>query len=250
MSVSRDYKVYQDQIALHRGKLSEDQAFLDFEFKVEEQSLELIEHQSRHKAALLGQNFKNIDPSLKNAEIYQHGLETSIILIDDRLPEVDFEGYFMLNGKAVTSKNIQAINEEARKMVESLPKSPRKAKASTLRIHNAEIPLDQIRFTGLDEASFSIPLEQVSFDYIALVKDKEYCQVAVAGGGTGGSFVAKGAAGKGANTIVADYFNDLGGTKTMGGVMGYYHGVTSNGFFKNKMKKQKGQLLRITCQQK
>ncbi|AEL27501.1 FAD-dependent oxidoreductase [Cyclobacterium marinum] len=234
LSVSRDYKVYQDQIALHRGKLSEDQAFLDFEFKVEEQSLELIEHQSRHKAALLGQNFKNIDPSLKNAEIYQHGLETSIILIDDRLPEVDFEGYFMLNGKAVTSKNIQAINEEARKMVESLPKSPRKAKASTLRIHNAEIPLDQIRFTGLDEASFSIPLEQVSFDYIALVKDKEYCQVAVAGGGTGGSFVAKGAAGKGANTIVADYFNDLGGTKTMGGVMGYYHGVTSNGFFKKQ----------------
>ena len=56
----------------------------------------------------------------------------------------------------------------------------------------------------------------------------------VAGGGTGGAFAAVGAAEKGANTIVVDYFSDLGGTKTMGGVMGYYHGVRDNEFFKKQ----------------
>tara|TARA_R110002124_G_scaffold287328_1_gene472942 strand:- start:43154 stop:46315 length:3162 start_codon:yes stop_codon:yes gene_type:complete len=234
LPISSDYNIFQDQITFHRGKLSEDQGYLDFEFKVDKQSFEEIEHQARHKAAELGQNFKILDPSLKNAEIFQYGLETSLILKDDQLPEVGLEGYFMLSGKTITSKNILAINEEAKKLIKSLPRNSSNTKASTLMINSANIPIEQIQFSKLDESSFSIPLQQVTFDYNFLVKDKEYCQVAVAGGGTGGAFVAKGAAGKGANTIVADYFNDLGGTKTMGGVMGYYHGLTSNGFFKEQ----------------
>lgn len=234
LSISPNYTVFQDQIAFHKGKLSEDQAFLNFEFEVDKQSLEDIEHQARHKAALLGQNFKNLDPSLKNAEIYQNAFETSLYLKDDQLPEVNLKGYHMLRGKPITSRSILEIKGEANKLVNSLSGKSGNGKTSTLRIHSGEIPIEKIHFSKLDESSFSIPLQQVTFDYNSLVKDKEYCQVAVAGGGTGGSFVAKGAAGKGANTIVADYFNDLGGTKTMGGVMGYYHGVTSNGFFKQQ----------------
>src|SRR5690606_17663940 len=51
---------------------------------------------------------------------------------------------------------------------------------------------------------------------------------------------ALGAAEKGVNTIVVDYFNDLGGTKTMGSVMGYYHGVKENNFFKKHVDEAEG----------
>src|SRR3546814_10738732 len=45
---------------------------------------------------------------------------------------------------------------------------------------------------------------------------------------------AIGAVSKGANTIVADFFQDLGGTKTMCGVMGYYHGYRNQPYFKQQ----------------
>src|SRR5690606_33952292 len=58
-------------------------------------------------------------------------------------------------------------------------------------------------------------------------------EVLVAGGGTAGAVAAIGALEKGAQAQVVDYFNDLGGTKTMGGVMGYYLGITDNNYIRN-----------------
>lgn len=94
-------------------------------------------------------------------------------------------------------------------------------------------PYSALKTTPWNEPGLSIPLQNVTFDF-GLVANQEQCQVLVAGGGTGGAFAATGAAEKGANTIVVDYFNDLGGTKTMGGVMGYYHGYRDNKFFKKQ----------------
>jgi hypothetical protein len=234
LSVPSEFGLYRDQLGFHNGKLSDQQLFLEFEFAVENQSLEEIEHQARHKGAKLGKAFKKIDPSLSNAQIYQYGMETSLTLKDESLPEVKLKGHHLLLGKPVSSKNILAMDKEAQKLVQSMAYGRKNKNTKSLYIVGNEIPLKNIHFSELEEPLFSIPMQQVSFDFQTLISNEEYCQVSVAGGGTGGAFVAKGAAEKGANTIVTDYFNDLGGTKTMGGVMGYYHGVTDNGFFKKQ----------------
>ncbi len=234
VQVSPELGLYENKLQFHKGKLSENQQFLEFEFTVDNQSLEDIEHQARHKAAQLGRTFKNLDSSLANAQIYQYGIETSLFLEDERLPKAKLKGHFMLLGKPVSSKNIVAMQNDAINLLKGMSYSGRNKKPSSLELIGGEIAIRNLQFFELEEPQFSIPMQKVTFDYHSHISDKEYCQVSVAGGGTGGAFVAKGAAEKGANTIVLDYFNDLGGTKTMGGVMGYYHGVTDNGYFKKQ----------------
>ncbi|WP_154857317.1 FAD-dependent oxidoreductase [Cyclobacterium xiamenense] len=234
MDVSPEFGLYENKLYSHHGKLSDEQLYLEFEFAVGKQDLEEIEQQARHKAAQLGKRLKDLDGSFSNAQIYQYGMETSLVLEDDRLPEVKVKGHYLLPGKPVSGPGILAMEQGAKLLIQSLSFSGKRRKATALLTVGEEIPIGNIRFSAIEEPLFSIPLKKVSFDYQTHISKKEYCQVSVAGGGTGGAFVAKGAAEKGANTIVTDYFNDLGGTKTMGGVMGYYHGVTDNGFFKKQ----------------
>lgn len=234
VQVTDAFGLHENMLAFHCSKLSDDQLYMDFEFAVASQSLEEIEHEARHKAAQLGKSLKEIDPSLGSAQIYQYGIETSLILEDDELPQPKLQGHYMLQGRRVDGKNILAMDQEAKKLLEGMNFSTKAGKTTSLSVIGAEIPSSSVNFFELEEPGFSIPMQGVSFDYSTIIPNREYCQVSVAGGGTGGAFVAKGASEKGANTIVTDYFNDLGGTKTMGGVMGYYHGVTDNGYFKKQ----------------
>jgi hypothetical protein len=94
-----------------------------------------------------------------------------------------------------------------------------------LKIAGATIPARAISFSDPDDPGLKIPLSKCTFDYRKQIKNVRDCEVLVAGGGTAGAFSGIGAAESGAVTIVTDYFNDLGGTKTLGGVMGYYHGL-------------------------
>src|SRR5690606_1027764 len=100
----------------------------------------------------------------------------------------------------------------------------------TLKVPGKNISADKIRMNLLPDLGYGIPLSFVSADWNTVVRKTKQTQVIVAGGGTAGALSAAGAVEKGADTIVVDYFNDLGGTKTMGGVMGYYHGVKENTF--------------------
>jgi heterodisulfide reductase subunit A-like polyferredoxin len=54
------------------------------------------------------------------------------------------------------------------------------------------------------------PLQAVHLDWTDAVVAKRQTQVLVAGGGTAGALAAAGSVDKGADTIVVDYFNDLG----------------------------------------
>src|SRR5690606_2148103 len=91
----------------------------------------------------------------------------------------------------------------------------------------------QVTVADVDEPGLAIPLKRCVLDTGAIGRRKD-CQVFVAGGGAAGAMAAIGASSKGADTIVADFFQDLGGTKTMCGVMGYYHGYRSQPYFKQQ----------------
>lgn len=233
VKVGQDFGLHQNRLLFHPGKRSADQLFMEFEFPVPSQNLDEIEHQAKLISARLGRELKKVDRSLAKAQINQFALETSLYLADESLPQTKLKGHYLLPGvtSTLTPDALQQLEAAAKALVGKLQYT-KSTKPKTLLTIGASIPVSSLKLSGLDEPGLTVPLQRVLFDFEKLVKAKEQCQVLVAGGGTAGAMAALGAAEKGANTIVVDYFNNLGGTKTMGGVMGYYHGVKDNLFFK------------------
>lgn len=236
VQVSSEYGLSGNKLQFHKGKLSAEQMFIEYEFPVRSQKIEEIEHQARLIAAKIGKDLPQLDPSLAKAEISQFPLETSLQLEDDQPPVSSLKGYYMLRSvpKYLTFNDIMMVEADATSLIAKIEYVKGGGTADNLLTIGAQIPASSLKTSELQEPGLKIPLRSVAFDFAKLLTNREQCQVLVAGGGTGGAFVAMGAAEKGVNTIVVDYFNDLGGTKTMGGVMGYYHGVRDNKFFKKQ----------------
>ncbi|HLT08184.1 MAG TPA: FAD-dependent oxidoreductase [Cyclobacteriaceae bacterium] len=233
--VPEEIGLHSNKAQLHQGKLSDSQAFLEYQFSPQSQKMEEIEHQARHLAVKLGENLKKLDGSLANAQIQHFALETSIILKDNGLPTANLKGHYLLPNipEQLNYKYILEIERSAAEMVDKIAYADTTAVPKTILAIGAKLPYSAVTVSEIEDPGLSVPIKNVAFDF-SQINNREQCQVLVAGGGTGGAFVAMGAAEKGANTIVVDYFNDLGGTKTLGGVMGYYHGVRDNKFFKKQ----------------
>jgi|GEM_PF-668161 len=244
VKVPEEIGVIGNEVSMHLGKREDNQLFLAYEFEVGSQDLNEIEQQARFIAAKLGKDLRNIHPSMTKAIIHQLALESKYTFTDERLPPVKMTGYHMLGGSSegLSCGDIVRIDTKCKALINTLNNG--KATAfelpKRLIIAGAKIPFSELKIEAVDEPGLSVPLKRCSFDFDRFIPNKTHCQVLVAGGGTAGAMAALGAAEKGVNTIVADYFNDLGGTKTMCSVMGYYHGLKEHTFFKKHIDEAEG----------
>ena len=87
------------------------------------------------------------------------------------------------------------------------------------------------------ENGFMTPLSPFPVDILKL--DKHKTVLLVAGAGTAGAMAALSASQKQIQTVVVEYFNELGGTKTVAGVNGYYRGYQEHKFIKELEQKIK-----------
>ncbi len=234
--VPASWGLLQNRIQAHPGKLANNQLFLSFEFPVATADLDEVEHKARRLAVQIGTNLKSLGTDFEKAQIYQYAYETSVHLETTALPKLRLKGHYLLESgqEALSAARLQAIAKNAAGLVDSLVIPATTGTPEKLVLPGQEIALKEASLTPLQEPGFAIPLQNISLNWKAAVKVKKQTQVLVAGGGTAGALAAAGAIDKGVDTIVVDYFNDLGGTKTMGGVMGYYHGVRDNTFFKKQ----------------
>lgn len=231
-----------NSISLRPGKKEEGQAFLEFTFIPTSQDRVEIENQARQITADLGKKLKDLTPGFAEAQIYQLATETTIVLEDDKSLAPPIAGHYMLPASSgdISFEHISRMQTEASQWIKELHSAKsEKRSAQTLHIVGADIAASKCRFTEIVEPGLIIPLEGCAFPS-ELIPDTEDCQVLVAGGGTAGAMSAIGAAEMGVNTMVCDYFYDLGGTKTMGGVMGYYHGVKDQKFFQQHVEAAEG----------
>lgn len=234
--VSPSLGVLGDEVKIHRGKHANHQVFLEFSFKAEGLDLDTVEHRAREVATSLGKALPTIDPMFAEAEITQFAWETSVTLQDQTLPQPKLSGHHVVSDTSfpLDCSQLLAMRKEAERLVTSLGGSTHSlAEFAELTIVGATIPVQRITLAEVDEPGLAIPLKRCTVD-AELIAARQDCQVLVAGGGTAGAMAAIGAVSKGANTIVADFFQDLGGTKTMCGVMGYYHGYRSQPYFKQQ----------------
>ncbi|MFW5944984.1 MAG: FAD-dependent oxidoreductase [Bacteroidota bacterium] len=234
--VNKEIGVLNEKIQFHRGKYQEDQLFIEFDFPVQSQELEKIEHQARMLSAELGKHFSNIDESLSEAKINQFALECSYYLSNDDLPEPFLDGHYLLknNSSHLSCSKILNIEAEAKNLINNIQLTKGRNNPSMVFTPGAKIPINQVSFSEPEEPGLAIPLKNCSFDFQNWIHNTQECEVLVAGGGTAGAMAGRGAGEKDTNTVVVDYFNDLGGTRTMAGVMGYYHGVREPKIFKQQ----------------
>lgn len=236
ITIPENYGIYRNTIEMHPGKLSDNQAFMSFEFEVNSTDRDETEHQAREIAGKLGADLKKLDSAFAKAQINQYALETSIIPENSTVSVPSMKGYAILQNelKDIDGNALLAIQKKSAAAVDKITFVKAGGVGKILRVPGKNIPVDRVKLQPIPDLGYGMPLNFVSMDWISAVSKTKQTQVIVAGGGTAGALAAAGAVEKGADTIVVDYFNDLGGTKTMGGVMGYYHGVKENTFFKKQ----------------
>jgi ribulose 1,5-bisphosphate synthetase/thiazole synthase len=225
-----------NKMTLYPGKLSDDHAFLAFEYTVDTDKLEEIEHKGRQIATQLGTKIKTLGAGFSTAQIQQYALEASLTLADNAVPTTSLNGHYVLDSSAsiLSASSLLALEKNAQALVDKVKIPSQTAAPQNLILPGKKLDIKKVKFEEVDEPGFNVPLQAVQLDWMDAVVARKQTQVIVAGGGTAGALAAAGSVDKGADTIVVDYFNDLGGTKTMGGVMGYYHGVKDNVFFKKQ----------------
>ena len=218
VKVSEEFGLIHNQITFHQGKNIEHQVFIEYEFPVTSRDFDQMEVNARLIAGKIGQNLSNISNSLKGALIHQMALECSVFIDNVALPTTVLHGHYLLptDRTALSCARILKFKSDAESLVNKVSSDKINSKLKTLIISGAQIPIRKISFDEIDEPGFSIPLKKCSFDAKEYISGGSVCQVLVAGGGTSGSMAGIGAAEKGAETVVVDYFYDLGGTKTMG----------------------------------
>jgi len=225
-----------NKLTLYPGKLSDDQAFLSFEYSVDTDKLEDVEHKARQIATQLGTKIKTLGAGFATAQVQQYALEASLTMSDNTDPATSLNGHYILNSASseLSASLLLALEKKAQELVDRIKIPTQTGASQNLILPGKKIDIKKVKFEEVEEPGFNVPLQAVHLDWMDAVIAKRQTQVIVAGGGTAGALAAAGSVDKGADTIVIDYFNDLGGTKTMGGVMGYYHGVKDNVFFKKQ----------------
>ncbi len=223
-----------NKIHLHPGKHASHQVFLEFSFDSKGLTIDETEHKARRITDKIGRQLHSLDPTLGKAVIQQLAWECSYDMANRKLPVPALKSHYILEDIPVRScADVLKARSAAEAAVKSTGSATKDTVLAQLHLPGGTITRKDIAFEEIDEPGLIIPLQRCTFDW-RLLPGKSAYQVVVAGGGTSGSMVALGALEKGAKTVVFDYFNELGGTKTVAGVMGYYHGYQQQKFFKQQ----------------
>ena len=236
IKVPEEFGLLDNLIKLHQGKNKNDQLFMEFSFPASTQKIEEIEHQARLILAKIGKKLHEFDKSMSKAVINEFALECTINLQQKKLPDAVLKGHYMYVNEQteLTCEDILKIETDAKNLVDRIKYSGSKTNIKNLHLIGIKIPFNEVTLSNLDEPGFSVPLVKCKFPFENYLGYSEKCNVLIAGGGTSGVMALKGSREMGADTIIVDYFNDLGGTKTMGGVMAYYHGVKEHKFLQKQ----------------
>lgn len=238
ITVPSEFGISNNEISFHPGKNSNDQLFIEFEFPVKSQRMDEIEQQARFILIQLGSRFPDIDDSLIKAKISEFALECTLTIENDKALIPPLNGYYIWSYSLnkLDCSTVLEIQNNIKSVVRKIKYSKSENNITNLIIPGASIPAIDFFLSEIDEPGFSIPMEKCNFNYEKYLNIVENCDVLVGGGGTSGAMAGIGACEKKSNTIVVDYFNDPGGTRTMGGIMGYYYGVKDQNFFKKQDK--------------
>lgn len=221
-----------DTVKVHAGKKDRDQYFVEYRFAVASNDLSHIEQQARMLSAKVSKQIRKADPAFSKARTRYTALECSLNIKGKIDPQkVEIENYYYIENfrDFYTCKDICDMKEEARSFVGKIEKSSGTSPVAQVYYIGGRadyIPASEV----YKEHGFATPLSPFPVDI--LKPDQQQTTLLVAGAGTAGAMVALAAVQKQIPTVVVEYFNELGGTKTVAGVNGYYRGYQEHKFIK------------------
>lgn len=233
LAVDKSYGLIDHMIKVHQGKKYTDQCFLEFQMPAVNNDLSKIEQNIRLKAAEISKDFARISPQLADAKMRFYALESSCYLKDKKAPGIPVKkGYTCLHNPAVEVYNGTSVLEilaHAKEIIRHLQIEKKRQDHHSFHFSGKKITARSlIDNTSVNEKGITLPFHR--FDISRLDAEIHNCSLLIAGGGTAGVVAALSAIEQKCKPTLVDYFNDLGGSKTMGGVLGYYLGLNKHPF--------------------
>jgi len=221
--VSETFGILNNEIKLHKGKKVTDQHFLEYQFSVKENDLSAIEQKARSIAFEICKNLPNINPSFSKAKLRYYALECSFNVEGKMGESFPLKNYSYIENPSTdySCHSILQMMETAQNKVAKIKESSIPGDKIFVHYIGGKVPFKGTKET-ICENGQSLPLSPFPVNTLNL--HKKDTSILVVGGGTAGAMAAFGAVQKGFQPTVVEYFNDLGGTRTMGGVLSYYYG--------------------------
>jgi hypothetical protein len=215
-----------NEILLHKGKRAQGQFFVEFQFNPE---LDDAENEARSKAEALCAHLRRHHLAFVDAWVNRMAWETHKSDCDENTgKELIYENALSLcvaKKSTLSCQDLVDMELEAAACVDSLSSgSGHEADTDVIYHRSGEIPLQQCTLTPLQNFNSQYWLMQVVFAYERHLPKGHHVDVLVAGGGTAGAMAGMAAVEQRANVAVVEYFPELGGTKTLGGVCGFFAG--------------------------
>ena len=224
ISVPESLGLTGNDIHLHKGKRAPRQCFVEFQFDPE---LDDPEHEARVKAEALckhlGRNHQAFAESSVNRMAWQTLRVKEAESIEEERVSRNVLSIDAAKGPVLSCQDVIDMDTRLAACVDRLPVGTgREAETDVIHHRSGEIPLEQCTVTPLDDFKSPDAIQQIAFAYERHVPKRRQVDVLVAGGGTAGAMAAVAAVEQGAKVAVVEYFPELGGTKTLGGVGGWY----------------------------
>ena len=236
--VSDSLGLLNNRIDIHKGKKAADQYLLEYSFPVEKNDLSAIEQKARTIAFEIGKNLPGLSPSFSAATLRFYALECSLHVagkMDTSIPLTDYH-YFENQANGYSCHSMMQVMEAAKEQVNKIHECKNQRDHIFVHYMGKKVPFKGSKKT-INEYGQALPLSP--FPVETLKPQVQDCSILIAGGGTAGTMAALGAARKGFQPTVVEYFNDMGGTRTMAGVYRYYRGLQDHEFMKQHISEVK-----------
>ena len=214
---------FASSLTLHCNKRGDDRAFVEFEFYPESNDINKIEQQARNAACRVSKFLAKI-PETKTARTNWIADNVSLKIKPSPV-SIRYKNYFVLENpfKELSCADICEIAEKAEKISAGINGGKTPSKPVAALVAGKEQKFEADLKTNAEECGKKLPLYPVNPSIFDLPRQDS--EILIAGCGTAGNEAAKSALGKSADVAVVEYFNNPGGTKVSGGVMGYYWGI-------------------------
>lgn len=224
ISVPESLGLAGNDIRLHKGKRAPGQYFVEFQFAPE---LDDPEHEARVKAEALCKHLRRNHQAFAGSSVNRMAWQTLRMKESESIEEERVCSNVLsidaAKGPVLSCQDVIEMDTRLAACIDRLPVGTgREAETDVIHHRSGEIPLRQCTVTPLDDFKSPDAIQQIAFAYERHVPKSRHVNVLVAGGGTAGAMAGAAAVEQGAKVAVVEFFPELGGTKTLGGVMGYY----------------------------
>ena len=232
INVPKSLGLQNDNLFLHRGKRMPGQFLAEFHFAAERDD---AENEARRKTEKLCKYLIEQHPAFAAARLVQMAWET-LELTDRKDPDNErYNNYICVAPVGVhdlSCEDVVDIEKRAAALVGTLsPRQDNIAQAQYIDHAHGRIPMHDCQFAPLEGIRLDLAFQSVTFPFERHVPESLRTDVVIAGGGTAGAPAAMAALEQSTPVVTVEYFPELGGTKTLGGVMGYYWGYRDTAVF-------------------